>query len=126
MKDSFVRNNFLELKFLKVIDKVYLFSIYILLLNSIWYFIRLLIFDRKIEAPPIEIENGIEIIFLISALIAMFRYYKFKIKNNTLSLLLRSLFVAYAILGVSMTINKTYFDISPAVKYHWESGEWNF
>lgn len=128
MKEAKKQNNqrSFNSSLLKYFDILYIISAYSLFLNSIWYFIRLLVFDRSIEISMVEIEHSFEFLFLISSLIALFRYYRRKIKVNITSYLLRFLFIIYATIGIFMTINKTYIDISPAVKEKWESGEWTF
>ncbi len=116
----------LKAKLLKIFSATYLISIYLLLLNSLWYFIRLFVFDRRVEISMVEIEHSLEFIFFISSLIALYRCYKMNVRITFLNIFLRILFISFSFLGVFMTINKTYFDISPAVMHKWESGEWTF
>lgn len=111
---------------LKVFNWIYLISIYSLLLNSVWYFIRLFVFDRRIDVSLVEIDHFFLFIFFVISVIALFRYHISKSKNRTIQIMLRLIFIVFVYFSVSLTLYHTYFRISPYVQPYWDSGEWTF
>lgn len=122
------QNNKISLKLflLKIFDWVYLISIIALMLNSIWYFIRLVIFGRRITIMFVDIYHLVLLIFLIISIVALKKYINNKITQGILMLVVRIVFIVFVYFAVSLTIFHTYFSISPNVSRFWESGEWTF
>lgn len=122
------RNNDISLKLLllKIFDKIYLISIIALMLNSIWYFIRLIFFGRRISIMFVEIHHFTLFIFLIISIVALKKYVNNKITQGIEMLFPRTIFIVFVYIVVSLTIYHTYFSISPYVRMFWESGERTF
>ena len=112
---------------IKFYNTLYLISVYGLLLNSLWYLIRLFFFDRTpLRGPFNELFHFLVFINLTWSLIAIFKYYKYEIIMDYFVFLLRLMFIIYSSLMVLYFIQITYFDIQPSVSYYWDSGEWTF
>jgi hypothetical protein len=122
------RNNDISLKLLlfKIFDKIYLISIIALMLNSIWYFIRLIFFGRRISIMFVEFHHFTLFIFLIISIVALKKYVKNNITQGIEMLFPRTIFIVFVNIVVSLTIYHTYYSISPYVRRFWESGEWTF
>ena len=106
---------------------IYYLSIGISLLNSIWYFIRLFIFNRRIAIGIFE--GYYDIIIFFNLIITLFAIYKIKkVKNpvNLINYLLKTIFICYSLFSVISILYRTYIDISISVQPYWNSGEWTF
>jgi hypothetical protein len=109
---------------ISIIKYAYICSMYILFLNSLWYFIRVIIFDRGLRVPFVGIIHILEFSLLIISIIALYRHYFKSPKEIIITYLLRIIFIFFTFFAVGSTIYHTYF--SPYVEWYWESGEWTF
>lgn len=106
---------------------LYYLSIGMLLLNSIWYFIRLFVFNRRIDIGFLEGLYDIIILFnLIIALFAIYKIKKVKKPVNLINYLLKTIFICYSLFSVISILYRTYIDIPLSVQPYWNSGEWTF
>lgn len=112
---------------IKIFNAVYFVSVYGLLLNTIWYFIRLFLFDRSVALGAFhEIYHLLAFLNLIISMIAVYRLIKYEVVFDSFNILLRMIFIAYAYYMISSFIALTYFELDISVKHFWESGEWTF
>lgn len=113
--------------FVKLFNCIYRISIYILLLNSIWYFIRLLVFGRKISIGLFDEFYHILLLFnLVLGIIAINKLHENRKEFKKLKSILKILFIIYTFFSVTAIIHRTYFDYAMSVQPYWDSGEWTF